>query len=167
MEDFVGFIVSTEFTCSTLNGWCPWVTGKSHLTTSGTVNLSPAPSGLSSEMLANKLNLLTVCINTVSYGLWQVKVEQETYSASSAMGEGLVVRWRQQILIALWPGSWVRLYISCFRARILIAADQENNYITWNAGWQRSPGLCLWVLSECSRPAAEMQDVIYSLFFFF
>lgn len=50
------------------------------------------PSGLSSEMLANKLNLLTVCINTVSYGLWQVKVEQETYSASSATGEGLVVR---------------------------------------------------------------------------
>lgn len=128
------------------------------------------PSGLSSEMLANKLNLLIVCINTVSYGLWQVKVEQEAYSASSAMGEGLVVRWRQQILIALWPRSWVRLYISCFRARrmtwILIASDQGNNYITWNAGWQSSPGLCLWALSECSRPAAEMQDVIYSLFFF-
>jgi len=39
-------------------------------------------------MLADKLNLLSDCINTASYGLWRVKVEWEAYSASSAMADG-------------------------------------------------------------------------------
>lgn len=50
------------------------------------MNQGPALPVLNLEMLANKLHSLMVSINTASYGLWQVRVEQKAYSASSAMG---------------------------------------------------------------------------------